>query len=155
MPYFWYSNWHNFWLYFGKSCKATLVRKPTGVSQITPTFISVGLPISKWRPFKNMKFFCFFDGSFFKIKIGEIFYFQWIKYLGKDLSYFKNWGIEVNYCWNYGPSNLLLHFTEYRLDQLNNMKIAVNSTIQNLESCSHKKCLLKIFWSTHHKMTTL
>ena len=102
-----------------------------------------------------MKFFCFFDGSFFKIKIGEIFYFQWIKYLGKDLSYFKNWGIEVNYCWNYGPSNLLLHFTEYCLDQLNNMKIAVNSTIQNLESCSHKKCLLKIFWSTHHKMTTL
>ena len=46
--------------------------------------------------------------------------FKWIKYLGKGLSYLKNWGIRVNYCWNYGSSKLLLHFNEYRLDQLNN-----------------------------------
>ena len=39
--------------------------------------------------------------------------------MGKGLSYLKNWGIWVNYCWNYGPSKLLLHFIEYRLDQLN------------------------------------
>ena len=60
----------------------------------------------------------------------------------------KLWGIGVNYCWNYEPSKLLLHFIEYRLDQLNNKhaKIAVNSTIQYLEGHSQKKCLLKV-WS--------
>ena len=54
----------------------------------------------------------------------------------------------VYYCWNYGPSKLLLHFIEYRLDQLNNKytKIAVNLAIQYFEGRSQKKCLLKI-WS--------
>ena len=51
-------------------------------------------------------------------------------------------------CWNYGPSKLLLHFIEYRLDQLNNKhtKIAVNSAIQHFEGCSKNKCLIKV-WS--------
>ena len=42
--------------------------------------------------------------------------------------------------------NKVLHFIEYRLDQLNNKhtKIAVNSAIQNFESYSQKKCLLKV-----------
>ena len=95
-----------------------------------------------------MKNLCCFCGSFFKIKIADILNFQWIKYLGKVLSYLKNWGIGVDYCWNYRPSKLLLHFIEYRLDQLNNKhaKIAVNSTIQYLEGHSQKKCLLKV-WS--------
>ena len=31
---------------------------------------------------------------------------------GKGLSYLKNGGIGVSYCWNYGPSKLLLHFIE-------------------------------------------
>ena len=68
--------------------------------------------------------------------------------MGKGLSYLKKWGIGVNYCWNYGPSKLLLHFIEYRLDQLNSKytKIAENSGIQYFESCSQKKCLLKV-WS--------
>ena len=94
-----------------------------------------------------MKDLCFFGDSFFKIKIADICNFQWIKYLGKGISYLKNWGIGVNYCWNYGLSNLLLHFNEYRLDQLNNKhtKIAVNSTIQHLESLSLKKCLLNVW----------
>ena len=71
---------------------------------------------------------CIFGDSFFKIKIADILNFQWIKYLGKGLSHFKNWGIGINYCWNYGPSKLLLHFIKYCLDQLNNKhkKIAVN-----------------------------
>ena len=30
----------------------------------------------------------------------------------------KKWGIGRIYCWNYGSSKLLLHFIEYRLDQL-------------------------------------
>ena len=92
-----------------------------------------------------MKNLCLFGGSFFKIKIADVLNLQGIKYLGKDLSYLKNWGIEVYYCWNYGLSKLLLHFIEYRLDQLNNnhTKIAVNSTIQYFEGRSQKKCLLK------------
>ena len=69
------------------------------------------------------------------------------QYLRKGLSYLKNWGIGLNYCWNYGPSKLLLYFIEYRLDQLNNKhtKIAVNSTIQHFEGRSQKKCLLKVW----------
>ena len=63
--------------------------------------------------------------------------------MGKGLSYWKKWGVVVNYCWNYGLSKLLLHFIEYRLDQLNikYTKTVVNSTIQYFEGCSRKKCL--------------
>ena len=68
--------------------------------------------------------------------------------MGKGLLYWKKWGIGVNYCWNYGPSKLLLHFIGYRLDQLisKHTKVAVNSSIQYFEGCSQKKCLLKA-WS--------
>ena len=68
--------------------------------------------------------------------------------MGKALSYLKNWGIGVNYCWNFGSSKLLLHFIEDRLDQLNSKhtKIAINSAIQYFEGCSQKKFLLKV-WS--------
>ena len=95
-----------------------------------------------------MKNLCFLGGSFFKIKIADILNFQWIKYLGKGLSYFNNWGIGVYYCSNYGSSKLLLHFIKYRLDQLNNKhtKIAINSAIKYFEGRSRMKCLLKV-WS--------
>ena len=59
----------------------------------------------------------FFGGSFFKIEIADISNFQWIKYLGKGLSYLKNWGIGVCYCWNYWPSKLLLHWMLLRSTQ--------------------------------------
>ena len=57
----------------------------------------------------------------------------------------KNWGTGVNYCWNFEPSKLLLHFIEYLLDELNKKqtKIAVNSTIQYFEGRSWNKFLLK------------
>ena len=82
----------------------------------------------------------FFGDSFFKIKIADILNFYWIKYLDKVLSYLKNGGIRVNYCLNYGLSKLLLHFIEYRRDQISNKhtKIAVNSTIQYFEGRSQK-----------------
>ena len=68
--------------------------------------------------------------------------------MGKDLSYLQKWGVGVNYCWNYGPSKLLLHLVEYRVNQLNSKhtKIAVNSAIQYFEGYCQKKCLLKV-WS--------
>ena len=67
--------------------------------------------------------------------------------MGKVLSYLKNWGIRIKCCWNYGSSKLLLHFIEYRVDQLNNkhMKIAVNSTTRYFESHSQKKMSAKSF----------
>ena len=84
---------------------------------------------------KNL--FCF-GGFFFKTKIADILNFLCIKYLGKG----------VNYSWNYGSSKLLLHFSEYSLDQLTNKqtKTAVNSTIQFFESRYQKKHLVKV-WS--------
>ena len=93
-----------------------------------------------------MKNLCFWRLLFQK-EIAGIWNFKWIKYLGKGLSYLKNWDIGVNYCWNYGPSKLLLHFIEYRLDQLNikHTKTAVNLTIQYFEDNSQKKCLLKVW----------
>ena len=48
------------WLYFGKSCKITLFRKPTEVSENSPTFISTRPPITKQPPFRNMKNLSFF-----------------------------------------------------------------------------------------------
>ena len=53
------------WLYFGKSCKTTLFRKPTEVSQNKPTFTSKNDPLKNE---KNM----FFGGFFFKIRIADI-----------------------------------------------------------------------------------
>ena len=94
-----------------------------------------------------MKNLCFFRRLLFPKNIADIWNFWWIKYLGKGLSYWKNWGVVVNYCWNYGPSKLLLYFIENRLDQLNikHTKTVVNSTIQYFEGCSRKKCLLKVW----------
>ena len=69
--------------------------------------------------------------------------------MGKGLSYSRNWGIGINYCWNYGPLKLPLYFIEYRLDQLNikHKKTAASSTIQYFEGRSQKKCLLRV-WSS-------
>ena len=71
--------------------------------------------------------------------------------LGIVLSFWKNWGIGINYCWNYGPLKLLLHSIEYCLTQLNNThtKLAVKSTIQYFRGRSQKKCLLKVFEKLH------
>ena len=68
--------------------------------------------------------------------------------MSKGLPYLKKWGIGVNYCWSCWSPKLLLHFIEYRLNQLNrkHMKIAVNSAKRYFEGCCQKKCLLKV-WS--------
>ena len=136
------------WLYFGKSWKTTLFRKPAEVSQNTSTFISIGCLLQNNNLLKVWKICEKIEIE----KIADIWNFQWIKYLGKDLSYLKKWGIEINYIWNYGASKLLLHFVEYRLDQRNSKhtEIAVNSAIQRFEGCSQNKCLLKV-WSCSTK----
>ena len=70
----------------------------------------------------------FFWWLFFQNKNCWHFKFSMNQIFGKSFIILKNWGIVVYYCWNYRPSNLLHHFIEYRLDQLNNKhtKIAVN-----------------------------
>ena len=78
-----------------------------------------------------MKKLCFVGGSFFQKDIADIWNFWLITYLGKGLSYLKNWGVGVNYCWNYGPSKLLLHFIEYRIDQLNSEHTKTASKLDN------------------------
>ena len=67
--------------------------------------------------------------------------------MGKGLSFSRNWGVGVNYCWNYESSKLLLHFIEYHLDQLNSKhtKTVVSSTIQYFEDRCQKKCLIKVW----------
>ena len=136
------------WLYFGKSCKTTLFRKPTEVSQNTPTFISIGPPITKSRSFKNMKNLCFFWWLLFLEKSYWHLEFLNNQIFGQRFIILRNWGRGVNYCWNYWRSKLLLHFIEYCLDQLNSKhtKTGVNQAIQYFEGYPQKEYLQKI-WS--------
>ena len=66
---------------------------------------------------------------------------------GQRLIIFKKMRYRGQLCWNYGLSNLLRHFIEYLLDQLNSKhtKIAVNWAIQCFEGCFQKICLLKVW----------
>ena len=96
-----------------------------------------------------MIFFFFFGGSFSKIKIADILNFQWIKYLGEGLSYLKNWGIGVYYCWNYRPCKFLPHFIEYRLDPIIRFLTIV---IWNLEKGKRQKLKEKhVRWPVNRK----
>ena len=86
--------------------------------------------------FKKLKILSFLAPFISKIKTVHIFNFLSAKYSGKVLLFFKIWHIRVNYCWNYGPSNLLFRgflgfFFCYRLVHSKNRrtKIAENSTI--------------------------
>ena len=101
-----------------------------------------------------MKNLCFSGGSFFKKYCWHL-QFLMNQIFGQRFINLKKWGVVFNYCWNYGPSNLLLDFIEYRLDQLNSKhtKTALNSTIQYFEGCSRKKCLLKV-WFFFGPLTT-
>ena len=95
-----------------------------------------------------MKKLYFFGGSFFKWKNCWHLEFLMNQIFRQRFIIFKKWGIWVKYCWNYGPSKLLLRFVEYRLDQLKSKhtKIAVNSAMQYFEGCSQMSAKsLKIF----------
>ena len=90
LTYFWYSRWNYFGYISGKVAKPHFLESPQ-VSQSTSTFILTGLPITN---FKNMKNLCFLAAPFSNEKIANIWNFQWIKYLGKGLSYLKKWSME-------------------------------------------------------------
>ena len=78
-----------------------------------------------------MKILSFLASFISKIKTADIFNFLSVKYFGKGLLFLKIWLIRINYCWNYGPSNLLFRFFRYRLGHLNNRqtKMIENSEI--------------------------
>ena len=150
MLYFWHSNWHYFGYVSGKLAKPHFIENPQKSLKHANTYINRATNYEITALKRYERFVVFFGGSFFLKKNCwhlEVLKFWWIKYLGKALSYLKKWGVRVNYCWNYGPSKLLFHFIEYRLDQLisKHTKIAVNSTIQYFEGCSRKKYLLKVW----------
>ena len=129
------------------------------VSENTLKIISVGPPITEKRPFKKLKIFSFLVLFISKIKTADIFNFLSVKYFGKGLLFLKIWLIRVNYCWNYGPSNLLFCFFRFRLGHLNNRqtKIGENSTIYFLKANTKTSVWWKfqVLWPTHHKMTVL
>ena len=93
--------------------------------------ISIGPRITEKLPFKKLKILSFLAPFISKIKTTGIFNFLSVKYFGKSLLFLKIWHIRANYCWSYGPSNLLFRFFRYRLDHLDNRqtKIAEDSTI--------------------------
>ena len=78
-----------------------------------------------------MKTLSFLVSFISKIKTVHIFNFLSVRYFSKVLFFLKTWHIRVNYCWNYGPSNLLFRFFHCRLGQLNNRqtKTAENMAI--------------------------
>ena len=135
------------WLYFGKSCKATPSRK------LQKSLKHVNIHINRAAhyeitPFQKYEKFVFFGGFFFKSKNCWHLEFLMNQIFGQSFIIFKKVSYRVNYCWNYGPSKLLFHFIEYRLNQLNRQhtKIAVNSVILYFEGCCQKNCRLKV-WS--------
>ena len=70
------------------------------------------------------------------MKNSGIFNFASVKYFGKRFLFLKIWNVRVNYCGNYGPSNLLFRFTGHNLEKFNNKQreIAVNSQVHYFES---------------------
>ena len=78
-----------------------------------------------------MKVLSFLAPFISNIKTVHIFNFLSVRYFSKGLLFLKTWHIRVNYCWNYGPSNLLFRFFRCRIGHLNNRqtKIVENWTI--------------------------
>ena len=144
-------------LYLEKNCKVILVRSLTKVSENTPKIISIGPRIKEKLPFKKLKILSFLAPFISKIKTADIFNFLSVKYFGKGLLFLKIWHIRVNYCWSYGPSNLLFRFFRYPLGHLDNRqtKLAENSAIQFLKADTKTSICWKChgLWRNHYKMT--
>ena len=80
-----------------------------------------------------------------KIKTADIFNFLSVKYIGKGLLFLKIWHIRVNYCWSYGPSNLLFRFFRYRYLDNRQTKIAEKSKIHFFWKLTPKQVFVESF----------
>ena len=116
-------------LYFEKNCEVIYFRSLTLLFENTPKTISIGSLITENRSFKKIENSVRFGAFYFKNKKADIFNFQSVKYFGKRFLFLKIWNVRINYCGNYGLSNLLFCFTGHKLEQLNNRpkETAVNS----------------------------
>ena len=152
MPFFWHSNWHYFGYTVVKVAKPHFLESPQKSIKTHEHLYQYCHPLRNNDPLKIWKIFVCFDGSFFQKNYCWHLEFLMNQIFGQSLSYWEKWGVGVNYCWNHGPSKLLLDFIEYRPDQLNNKhtKITINSTIPYFEGCSRKKCLLKVWRFLDH-----
>ena len=94
-----------------------------------------------------MKILSFLASFISKTKTDDIFNFLSVKYFSKSLLFLRIWHIRVNYCWSYGPSNLLFRFFRYRLGHLDkrHTKIAENSTIYFFWKLAPKQVFLESF----------
>ena len=95
------------------------------MSENKPKTKSIGPPITEKRPFKKSKILSLLTPFISKIKTADNFNFRSVRYFNKSLLFLKIWHIRVNYCWNYGPSNLLFRFFRCRLGHLNNRQIKI------------------------------
>ena len=101
MSYFWHSYSHNFDYICGKVTKLHFLENS-----------------DVWKNEKNV----FFEAIFSKRNCLHL-EFLMNQIFEQRFIIFENWGIAVNYCWNYKPSKLLIHFTEYHLGQENSSKL--------------------------------
>ena len=140
-------------LYLEKHCEVIHSGSLTQMSESKPKIISIGAPI------KKLKILSFLTSFISKIKTADIFNFLSVKYFGNGLLLLKFWLVRVNYCWNYGPLNLLFCFFRFRLGHLNNRqtKIGENSTIYFLKANTKISVWWKfqVLWPTLHKMMVL
>ena len=115
------------------NCEIIIFRSLTFVSESTPKIKSIGPLITEKRSFKKWKILPTFARFISKIKKPDIFNFPSIKYFVKRFLFLKIWNLRVNYCRNYGLSNLLFYFTGHNLEKLNNgqRETAVNCKQKN------------------------
>ena len=78
-----------------------------------------------------MKILSFLASFISKTKTDDIFNFLSVKYFSKSLLFLRIWHIRVNYCWSYGPSNLLFRFFRYCLGHLDNRQIEIAKKLKN------------------------
>ena len=92
-----------------------------------------------------MKKLCFFGGSVFKKYCWHLEFLVNLIF-GPSFIIFERVRCSSQLLLKLRTSKLLLHFMEYRLDQLNSKhtKTVVNSTTQYFVDSSRKKCLLKV-----------
>ena len=123
-------------LYFEKNCEIIFFRRLTSVSEKTPKIISIGPLIMEKRSFKKLKILSILAHFISKIKKLDIFNFPSTRYFVKCFLFLKIWNIRVNYCGNYGQSNLLFCFTGLNSEKLNNRQkeTAVNLLVHYFES---------------------
>ena len=122
--------------YFEKNCEVIYFRSLTLLFENIPKIISIGSLITEKRPFKRLKILSVLARFISKTKKSDNFNSRSIKYFGKCFLFLKIGNVRVNYCGNYGPSNLLFCFTRHNLEQLKNRQreTTVNSLVHYFES---------------------